>query len=686
VGLSYPALGGGDGLATALGEAPTAVSGGLEFAQISTGGFHTCGITSAGEAWCWGMGWDGELGDGNFSSSATPVAVSGGMTFTYISAGLYHTCGIVTGGAAYCWGYGGDGQLGDNFVYGYAGTPVAVQGALTFDAISAGAYHTCGLVAGAAYCWGGNYWGELGTGSFSTSAVPVAVTGGMTFRQVDAMFGIGVTCGITDMRFVYCWGNGGNGELGDGNSGSGYYSNAPVASLLATPASAVSLGGQHVCVADSFGTLVCWGYNQSGQLGNAEDGITPGALENPPVTLHRPAGGAYHNCALTSSTGTGTPYCWGYNGSGELGNNTTSFSPTYDPVVVFGSPSVSRLMGGGGTNSHQGAGGRTSCAIQSSGGRVVCWGYNFYGQIGDGTTVNKSVPTLTTSTLAFQQVVTGLYHTCGIASATSYAYCWGYNVFGQLGNNTTTNSSSPVQVSGTLQFVQLAVGLYHTCGVTTAGVMYCWGYNFYGQLGDNTSGSGTNKLVPNAVVNILGLTYTRVIATFYSTCGLASTGAAYCWGYNYYGQLGDGTSGSGTDQNDPVAVAGGLTFTALTGGIYHVCGLSSSAAYCWGYNGYSQLGDGTTIWRNQPVAAASAQSFASITSGWYHTCGQLTGGGAIYCWGRNFEGELGRRTFEDSPVPVSTGGAIIALSPGVAITGTNGAGSRKTLQLRPRQE
>src|SRR5258706_260033 len=186
------------------------------FTSVSAGSAYTCGVTSAGAAYCWGYDGYGQLGRGSLINSSTPVAVSGGLPFTVISAGCEHSCGVTTGGAAYCWGYNSSGELGNGSPTD-SSTPVAVSGGLTFAAISAGNFYTCGVTtAGAAYCWGNSYFSQLGNGSTTYSSTPVAVSGGLTFAVVSA--GYDHSCGVTTDGAAYCWGGNGSGELGNGSN------------------------------------------------------------------------------------------------------------------------------------------------------------------------------------------------------------------------------------------------------------------------------------------------------------------------------------------------------------------------------------------------------------------------------------------------------------------------------------
>ncbi len=276
---------------------------------------------------------------------------------------------------------------------------------------------------------------------------------------------------------------------------------------------------------------------------------------------------------------------------------------------------------------------------------AYCWGWNYYGQLGDGTTTDRTSPVAVLGGLTFSTVSSGGYHTCGVTPA-SAAYCWGFNQLGQLGDGTATDhQTSPVAVMGGLSFAAVSAGEAYTCAVTTAGAAYCWGANYAGELGDGTA---TYRTSPVAVLG--GLSFSTVSAGSNHTCGVTPAGAAYCWGSNAVGQLGDGTA---SDRTSPVAVLSGLSFSTVSAGLNHTCGVTTvGAAYCWGANYFGQLGDGTTTPRTSPVAVLGGLSFSAVSAGSEHTCG-VTMAGAAYCWGDNRVGELGNgTTTHNSPVPV----------------------------------
>ena len=315
------------------------------------------------------------------------------------------------------------------------------------------------------------------------------------------------------------------------------------------------------------------------------------------------------------------------------------------------------------------AGSDRSCAIED--GKAYCWGDNTFGALGDGSTgghASMPVAVDTSGVLAgrtLTQISAGGSYTCALDTAGA-AYCWGFNEFGQLGDGSTANSSVPVAVDASgalagLTLTQISVGTEATCALDTAGAVYCWGFNQFGQLGD---GDTFNSSVPVAVDTsgaLAGKTITQIsVGSQGQVCALDSAGAAYCWGrLGLGGGLGDGsTSGSIVPVAvDTGGVLAGKTLTQISAGT-STCALDTAgAAYCWGLG---TLGDGSTAESNVPVAvdtsgALAGQALTQISVGSDAACA-LDTAAAIYCWGGNFNGELGdHSTAAQSLVPVLTG-------------------------------
>jgi alpha-tubulin suppressor-like RCC1 family protein len=339
-------------------------------------------------------------------------------------------------------------------------------------------------------------------------------------------------------------------------------------------------------------------------------------------------GGAPTPIAISAGVGdtcdllaTGIADCWGFNNYGELGNGTYEYSAPALPVSgLSGATAIA-------------AGGYSTCAVLA-GGTVDCWGYNFDGELGDGTTsgpqicpVNQEdIPCSTTpvavSGLSGATAVSG--GPCALLIGGTVD-CWGDNSNGQLGDGTTTDSSTPVAVSGLSGVTAIASGNGQNCALLTGGTVDCRGWNFTGELGNGTT---TDSSTPVAVSGLTGVT--AIGAGDSHTCAVLTGGTVDCWGDNSNGQLGDGTT---TVSSTPVSVSGLTGVTAVTGGFNYTCALLTGGTVdCWGSNDNGQLGDGTTTDSSTPVAVSGLSGVTAIASGFSHTCAILTGG-AVDCWG-----------------------------------------------------
>jgi alpha-tubulin suppressor-like RCC1 family protein len=350
----------------------------------------------------------------------------------------------------------------------------------TIIAIASGGDHSCALTSGGGLkCWGENIFGQLGNGTTNESLTPVGVSGlAVGVRAVAA--GGTHTCALTSSGGVKCWGYNVVSE-----PETGAHSSTPVdVKGLASGVNAISAGGNHNCVVTSGGEVKCWGYNDRGQLGSGTTAYSDVPIDVSGLTsgVRAVAAGGSHTCALMNGGGV---KCWGDNEAGQLGNGSMTRSSV--PVEVSGLTSGVAAIAAGGSH---------TCAL-TSGGWVKCWGENDLGELGSGTTTESGtlvdVAGLASGVIA---IVSSQAHTCALTSGGAIK-CWGLNFAGGLGNGSTTDSSTPVDVEGLASRVTaIAAGRGHTCALTSGGQVKCWGYNVAGQLGNGTT---TDSLVPIGV-------------------------------------------------------------------------------------------------------------------------------------------------------------------------------------------
>ncbi len=588
-------------------------------------------------------------GSSGGSGSSSSLSGSG---VAHLYAGFGRSCYLQSSGNILCWGRNENGELGST-VSGNATSPAQVAGVTGASQLAIGMDHICALISGGVQCWGANLYGQLGNNSNVASTTPVVVVdnaGNPLSGVTEVVSGNQFSCALVN-GFVACWGFNTSGQLGNASNVSSPVAvyavdsgNVPLSNI-----SSLVAGGAHVCALSSSAGVNCWGANSSGQLGNNSTLRSTSAVS---VTLSQGAqslaAGSTYTCAVLNN---GQVSCWGSNAFGQLGQ-ADSLSLSSVPVSITGLNSVQAVIAGGGSNH--------VCALLKNGG-VSCWGSNAYGQLGNNSDQNSFTPVAVQGLSAVASLALGASHTCALQT-NGQVSCWGQDSFGQLGDaNSGLLSLTPVLVPGMTSVSALSIGSDdHACA---SGLPHfsCWGANSYGQLGTGSTSYSTTPLDNSASAKVIatGGAHTCVVEP--------SNGQIQCWGNNQFGEVGTAPDPAIALNyvTTPTLVPGiSGASTVVTGG-FHSCALVGGSVLCWGNNAQGQLGNGTDINSDSPKPVPGLGSVTAIAAGTYHTCA-LNVAGAVKCWGSNSYGQLGNNTITNSNLPVHVSGlsAVTSIASG----------------------
>ncbi|NOT06596.1 MAG: hypothetical protein HOP28_00145, partial [Gemmatimonadales bacterium] len=675
--------------------------------SLVSGGGHVCGLTAAGEAWCWGGNGSAQLGDGTTADRFAPVRAAPGTTFKMLAAAGSFTCGLTIPGAVRCWGQSfhrefGDGTAGSSAarptpatfqmpeaaVYvaatfgsvcaiGTSGSawcsgkqlgmaaetkitvPAKIPGTVKFTRILPGFDRACGLDAsGTMYCWGSDIFGTLGTGG-GRHPEPRPVLGN---RKYVAIYGVDTfnywTCGLTDSGALWCWGANDGGIFGDTRTSSAAARAAGTLTFKQVASFQTSMCGRL-----SNDAWRCWGTGSP----FPDEAVHLPETKNFGAALVTLAGTPVYTCGLTAQ---GAAMCLGQNLRGALGQGYGDFTAT--PLFVGGPLRAKSIS----------VGANAACAV-STAGDPWCWG---------ALAPDAPDPVRIATGTGLTTVATGGEHACGLDGA-GRAQCWGKNYDGVLGDGTTTHRTTPAPVSGPTRFTALTSGDYHTCGIATDKTAWCWGW---GEVPNA-------KIMAPRQINATWK-FNSLQAGGASTCGITDEPKLVCWDfadgatYTFQGGAPDrhfisstpfslftthftkvdvrctlrkgflaiaqliceGQGWSGT----PNGPATWIDFKEYVVSRKTGCGFDQSGkGYCWGSPLQGALGDGGGSNGHDLVAVATSERFIAMSAASdlfsnTVTCGIATGN-RVLCWGEGLTGRLGAGMVQKTATVIAVSGGKV---------------------------
>jgi alpha-tubulin suppressor-like RCC1 family protein len=640
----------------------TGFGSGSGVTAIAVGLSHSVALKADGSVWAWGSNNQNNLGNPSVAGpSHVPIAVSNlgaGSNVVALAAGGNFTLALKSGGTVWGWGNNNNGQLGIGSMLNQP-VPVQVKGpggagflegvvAISAPPATGGVFALALKADGTVWAWGINANGQLGDGTTTTRTLPIQVQGLSDVVAIEAAGAQGNqhSLALRSDGALFAWGSNANGQLGTGDNSSSA-APVPVVGLAAgSDVVEISAGTGLSLARKADGSVLAWGDNSSGQLG---DGTFFGSTSPQLVTGLSAGSGiravvsgipANHSFAVRDD---GTLLAWGNNSAGQLGIGTTTTQRT--PVNVGSLAGVVAAA----------AGANHSIALGADG-SLWTWGDNSSGQLGIGSLVGQRTPVrVRTSTTAFLPPAISI----AAANNSSYAvtvdgtvWAWGGNNTAQLGIGSTANQMFAVQVHGVSNegFLNGAAAVATSGGTTYAlradGTVLGWGLNAGGQVGDGTTAQRTT---PVQVVGLgPGSGVIAIAAIAGGAAALKSDGTVVAWGLNGGGQVGDGTT---LQRSSPVpsVVDGGSGITAVIGGGlvgdgHTLAARSDGSAWSWGSNGSGQLGDGTLFQHTLPTPIPALLSgVTSVAAGAAHSVA-LSTDGSVRSWGANGTGQLGDGT------------------------------------------
>jgi alpha-tubulin suppressor-like RCC1 family protein len=623
------------------------VSTGTNWKQVDLGSSHTASVKTDGTLWLWGFGNAHRLGNYSISNRSSPVQTAlTGTDWKQASAGAQSTAAIKTNGTLWLWGDGGTGRLGNNCAITQSSPVQTVSTGTNWKQVCTGSFNFVSSIKtdGTLWSWGGGSSGVLGNSAVTDLSSPVqTVSTGTNWTEVyEDLLSVGFdhSFAIKNDGTLWLWGNNNDGQLGNSST---VDLSSPVQTVsTGTDWKQVSAGISHTSSIKTDGTLWLWGAGSNGGLGNnlLLSRSSPVQTVSTGTNWRQTSSG----CNYTAATKTdGTLWLWGRNQKGQLGNETTSQTPS--PVQTVST----------GTNWKQVSSFGETTAATKTDGTLWLWGDNVNGQLGSNSTLNVSSPVQTVSTgTNWKQVSVNINNSAAIKNDGTL-WLWGLGSAGVLGNNSTISHSSPVQTTSTgTNWKQVSAGATHVASVKTDGTLWLWGCDICNQLGD------TLKLNQSSPVQTVtsGTEWYQAAAGGNHTLALKNSEELFVFGDNKQGQLACDRY-IYTSTIDDLGVQ--LVEKDYLIDVYSnlVPWMKSPALWGWGCGALGRLGNNLTTNQSSPVQTISfGTNWNQVSAGNPHTAAIKTDG-TLWLWGLSSNGRLGNNdqvTDHSSPVQtVSTG-------------------------------
>jgi alpha-tubulin suppressor-like RCC1 family protein len=630
---------------------PVLVVGGYEDWKYVAASYHALGIKHDGTMFTWGYNNHGQLGDGALLNKSSPVQLGSNTDWMTADVGYVHSAAIKTNGTIWCWGNNTFGQCGTNDVTHRSSPVQEVLANTNWKAIACGWYHTVALQRnGSLWSWGENDDGQLAKNDVVHRSSPVQeLTGNTNWKIISA--GGYHTYAIKTDGTLWGWGDGSNGRLGEFSVQ--LDRSSPVQTALGGNTwSAISLGKHHNIALKTDGTLWAWGRGTDGQLGWGGLGSRSSPVQDVTNGTDWKIIHAYgwNSAAIKND---GSLWTWGDGSTGANGNDD-AFDQPYPDEIPYGKHKWKAIAGGGETLFAL-----EDASIDAASGEMAeysepelwGWGWNPLGGLGDNSTTNKSSPLQIDATNKnWRNIGKGSQHTVGIRTDETL-WAWGGNTWGQLGDNTTVDKSTPVQnILLDTNWKQAAAGWRHSVALKTDGTLWSWGHGTSGQLG---KGDQIHRSSPAQIGALT--TWKAVACGNYFTVGLTTGGTIWAWGNNTQGALGQSDI---VHRSSPLQIGSNTSWKRIACGGFHVLSIKTDGTlWAWGSNLNGRLGDNTETYKSSPVQEISGgTNWKNISAAQWASFG-IKMDGTLWSWGHNGDpagGTLGRGdlTHRSSPAQI----------------------------------